>query len=114
MRQRRVSIFAITVVVLAALDAVVVLSQQDRYALKVPDGLALSEFRGYDAWQIIAVSQTESSVKAILGNPTMIAATRKVSLTMANRFPRDPRPRKSNGSRRRIPRRHISWRCRTI
>jgi hypothetical protein len=51
-------------------------AQQDRYTLKVPNGLAFSEFKGYDAWQDVAVSETESSVKAILGNPAMIAACR--------------------------------------
>ena len=50
------------------------LAQQDRYTLKVPDGLAFSEFKGYDTWENIAVSETEGSVKAILGNPTMINA----------------------------------------
>jgi len=33
-----------------------------------------SEFSGYDTWQTVAVSETEGSVKAILGNPTMINA----------------------------------------
>jgi hypothetical protein len=50
------------------------LAQQDRYTLKVPDGLAFSEFRGYDRWEVVAVSETEGSVKAILANPTMIRA----------------------------------------
>jgi Cytochrome P460 len=49
-------------------------STQDKYTLKVPNGLSFSEFRGYEDWQTIAVSETESSVKAILGNPTMIRA----------------------------------------
>ena len=50
------------------------LAQQDRYTLKVPDGLAFSEFAGYDSWEDVAVSETEGSVKAILGNPAMIRA----------------------------------------
>ena len=48
---------------------------QDRYTLTVPDGgLAFAEFRGYDKWEDVAVSETEGSVKAILGNPTAIKA----------------------------------------
>src|SRR5208337_3517261 len=47
---------------------------QDRYTLRVPDGLAFSEFRGYDTWQDVAVSETQGAVKAILGNPAMIRA----------------------------------------
>jgi hypothetical protein len=49
-------------------------AQQNRNALKVPDGLAFSEFEGYDTWQDVAVSETEGSVKVILGNPTIITA----------------------------------------
>ncbi len=63
--------------IVAALVAVfggITLAEQDRYTLKVPDGLEFSDFRGYDAWETVAVSQTEGSVKAILGNPAMIAA----------------------------------------
>lgn len=52
----------------------ITLAQQDRYMLKVPNGLAFSEFKGYDTWEDVAVSETEGSVKAILANPTMIAA----------------------------------------
>ena len=40
----------------------------------MPDGLAFSEFKGYDKWEDVAVSETEGGVKAILGNPTMIRA----------------------------------------
>jgi Cytochrome P460 len=47
---------------------------QDRYTLKIPEGLAFSEFRGYDSWQDVAVSVTGTNVKAILANPTMIEA----------------------------------------
>ena len=74
MSNKPVAAFAIAVAALTVLIGVSPLPQQDRYTLKVPDGLAFSEFKGYDAWQTIAVSETEGSVKAILGNPTMIAA----------------------------------------
>ena len=74
MKNRQVPTFAVTGVALTALLAVTLLAQQDRSALKVPDGLAFSEFEGYDTWQDIAVSETEGSVKAILGNPAMIKA----------------------------------------
>jgi hypothetical protein len=66
--------FAITALPLALFIGVALLAQQDRYTLKVPDGLSFSEFRGYDTWQTIAVSETEGSVKTILGNPTLIKA----------------------------------------
>ncbi len=49
---------------------------QDRFALKIPDGLAFSDFRGYETWQYVAVSQTESSLKVIAANDAMIKAYR--------------------------------------
>ena len=54
-----------------------VFAEQDRYSLKAPDGIALSEFRGYDQWQDVAVSATDTGIKAILGNSTMIRAYRE-------------------------------------
>ena len=52
------------------------LAAQDRYTLKIPDGLAWSEFRGYETWQDVAVSQTETSLKVIAANDAMINAYR--------------------------------------
>jgi hypothetical protein len=51
-------------------------SAQDKYTLKVPGGLAFSEFRGYEAWQAISISRNEKAVAVILGNPVMIDAYR--------------------------------------
>jgi hypothetical protein len=50
------------------------LAAQDRYTLKVPNGLAFSEFRGYETWQVVSISQDGSLVAAILANPVMIKA----------------------------------------
>ena len=47
---------------------------QDKYTLKVPNGLAFSEFRGYETWQVVSISQDGSLVAAILANPVMIKA----------------------------------------
>ena len=48
--------------------------RQDKYTVKVPGGLAFSEFRGYEEWQTISVSRNEKAVAVILGNPAMISA----------------------------------------
>jgi len=48
--------------------------KQDKYALKLPDGLPFSDFKGYEDWQVVAVSQTDDLLKAMVANPTMIAA----------------------------------------
>ena len=55
----------------------IALAAQDRYALKVPNGLAFSEFRGYEAWPVIAISENGGKIAAIVGNPTMIDAYKK-------------------------------------
>jgi mono/diheme cytochrome c family protein len=49
-------------------------STQDKYALKIPNGLAFSEFRGYENWPVIAISHNGTKLAAILGNPAMIDA----------------------------------------
>jgi hypothetical protein len=51
-----------------------VFSAQDKYTVKVPGGLAFSEFRGYESWQTIATSRNEKVMAVILGNPLMIDA----------------------------------------
>jgi hypothetical protein len=51
-------------------------STQDKYAAKVPGGLAMSEFRGYEEWQAIGISRNDRVMAMILGNPVMIAAYR--------------------------------------
>jgi hypothetical protein len=64
----------VTVVALLAALGGIALAAQDKYALEVPGGLAFSEFRGYDEWQTVAVSQNGSMIETILGNPEMIEA----------------------------------------
>ena len=46
----------------------------DKYSVAVPDGLALSEFKGYETWAAVGASQTERDLKVMVANPTMIAA----------------------------------------
>jgi hypothetical protein len=52
------------------------ISAQDKYSVQVPGGLAFSEFRGYEGWQAVSVSQTEDKLKVILANPVMVEAYR--------------------------------------
>jgi hypothetical protein len=46
----------------------------DKYDQKVPGGLAFSEFKGYESWQVVSISQDHGLIAAILANPTMIDA----------------------------------------
>ena len=52
----------------------IALTAQDRYTLRVPDGLAFSEFRGYENWQVVSIAQTDEVLKVIVANPAMIDA----------------------------------------
>ena len=63
-----------TTMVAFALAGGIAFAAQDRFALKVPDGLAFADFKGYETWQDVASSETETAVKAILANPIMIKA----------------------------------------
>jgi Cytochrome P460 len=60
-------------VALGAVATETTTSKQDRYSLKVPGGLAFSEFRGYDTWEVIGVSNG-GKLAVILGNAAMIDA----------------------------------------
>ena len=63
----------IAIVWLAVLSGLA-MSAQDKYDVKVPGGLAFSDFRGYEGWQAISMSRNERVVAMILGNPAMIDA----------------------------------------
>jgi hypothetical protein len=49
-------------------------AKPDKYSVKVPGGLAFSEFRGYETWEVVSMSSTEKAVAVTMGNPAMIAA----------------------------------------
>ena len=74
MKVKRMLLIASTSAALALLVTGAAMSAQDKYALRVPNGLAFSEFRGYEGWQVISISQNGGLIAVILGNPAMIAA----------------------------------------
>jgi hypothetical protein len=47
---------------------------QDKYTVKVPGGLAFSEFRGYESWEVVSVSDDGGLLAVIVANPVMIGA----------------------------------------
>ena len=59
---------------IAILATGVAISAQDKYTLQVPNGLAFSEFRGYEDWPVIAISENGGKIAVIVGNPAMIDA----------------------------------------
>src|SRR5512136_2095269 len=68
-------LIVIVAVVLAALAGKAI-SAQDKYTVKVPGGLAFSEFRGYEGWQAVSISEDGGLFALILANPVMIDAYR--------------------------------------
>jgi len=65
---------ASVVIVAASLAVGIALAAQDKYTVKVPNGLAFSEFRGYEGWQTVSISRNEKLIAVILANPEMINA----------------------------------------
>ncbi|MBV9393383.1 MAG: cytochrome P460 family protein [Methylobacteriaceae bacterium] len=47
---------------------------QDKYSLKSPDGIAFSDFKGYEDWAVVSSARTDEVLKVIVADPTMIAA----------------------------------------
>jgi len=76
---RRISswLMVIVAVVLGVLGGMA-LAQQDKYTVQVPNGLALSECRGYDDWPALAASypESENKLNVIVANLAMIGAYR--------------------------------------
>ena len=73
MSRVRSSLLVIAPALLAVLAGAAI-SAQDKYTLQVPGGLAFAEFKGYEAWQVISLSQSGDVFAVILGNPAMIEA----------------------------------------
>lgn len=79
-----------TVVLIATTLSLVVAAAhagQDRFTVISPNGIALSEFKGYDTWQDVAVSETDHGIKAILGNAVTINAYKEVIPGNGKPFP---------------------------
>jgi hypothetical protein len=63
-----------------AVGAGLAISAQDKYTLQVPGGLAFSEFKGYETWEIVSVSHPtggedgSETLNVIVANPAMIKA----------------------------------------
>jgi len=73
MKRKSMLSIATAAVVLAVLGGAAI-SAQDKYTVKVPGGLAFSEFRGYESWETVSVSHNPDAVAVILANQVMIKA----------------------------------------
>jgi hypothetical protein len=75
----RRGVLATCLAVIVAVSAAAVafsMSGPDKYTLKVPNGLAFSEFKGYEDWPVVAISENGGLISVILGNRAMIDAYR--------------------------------------
>jgi hypothetical protein len=75
------SLSAIALGTILAAVAGIASSAQDKYTVKIPDGLALSEVRGYESWQVVSASHpaggeamSGETINIIVANPAMIKA----------------------------------------
>jgi hypothetical protein len=50
------------------------LNAQDKYLLKSPDGIAFSDFKGYEDWADVSSAKQDDILKVIVANPKMITA----------------------------------------
>ena len=78
-----IMIIAVSLAVLGGMA----LAAQDRFTLKVPNGPAFSDVRGYENWQNVAVSQTENGLKVIAANTAMTNAYRNGIPGNGKQFP---------------------------
>ncbi|WP_114240313.1 cytochrome P460 family protein [Dyella sp. C9] len=77
MKTRKTRSIAAVLLMTATLGgAALAVTAQDKYALKAPGGLAFSEFKGYENWEVVSVSEDGGLLAVILANPTMINAYR--------------------------------------
>src|SRR4051812_14794509 len=73
MKAKRMLIVGIVAASVAAAGGVA-MSAQDKSTLQVPNGLAFSEFVGYEGWEVVSVSYTDTVIDVIVANPAMIDA----------------------------------------
>jgi hypothetical protein len=77
----------VTVAVTLAAFGSKAVSAQDKYTVTVPDGLSFSEFRGFEDWPTVAVSQSGDLIEVIVANPLMIEAYRSGAPANGKPFP---------------------------
>ena len=68
------------ILIIAAVVAVLggrAISAQDKYTLQIQGGLAFADFRGYEGWPVIAVSENGGKIAVIMGNSMMIDALKE-------------------------------------
>jgi len=86
----RIIALALTSVASLTVAGGVAIAQQDRYALKLGN-LSFADFRGYENWRVVAVSQTATQLKVIIANDAMMDAYRQGLPAEGKLFPEGSR-----------------------
>ena len=73
---RNPSSMILIIAVMLAVFGGMAIAAQDRYTLKLGK-LSFADFRGYENWENVAVSQTETMLKVIVANDVMMKAYRQ-------------------------------------
>jgi Cytochrome P460 len=70
------AIVALVIAVVASRSSSAQQEKQDKYTLQIPGGLAFSDIRGYEQWQVVGPSITEAAnvIRVIVANPVMLTA----------------------------------------
>ena len=84
--RRKVLVASVSLLALVVGTGTAIFAHEER-ALRVPNGLAFSEFRGFETWPVIALSQNHGKFAAILGNPVIVAAYRRGVPANGESFP---------------------------
>jgi len=85
----RVAIVTATAL-LGILGGVILCAQdqgKDKYSLVSPDGVAFSDFKGYEDWSVVSTAHQEEVLKVIVANPAMIKAYKTGSPGNGRFFP---------------------------
>jgi hypothetical protein len=82
-----VKVATVTALVAGVCAAAYAADKFDKYTLKSPDGVAFSDFRGYEDWAVISSARTDEVLKVIVGNPIMIKAYKEGTPGNGKPFP---------------------------
>src|ERR1700685_4393626 len=78
MKSKKTTMIAAITGVLAVMGGWAI-AAEDKYTVKVPNGLSFAEFKGYEDWQPVGPSMTDATnvIRLIVANPVMIDAYKK-------------------------------------
>jgi len=102
MKSKGIAVMAAAAVGLAVCGGIAV-ATQDKSTVKALNGVAFSEFGGYETWPDVAVSETEEGLKVILANAVMIKAYQEGIPGNAKPFPEGSVTVKIEWSKRKNP-----------